>query len=289
INPLYRHPALIAASIATLDRLSGGRAVLGFGRGQTEWYERSLGIAADRPVERIEEAIGLLRQWWSTPHRASSDGPIGVDSWERRFGPLQALPPILLAAAGPRAVAIAGRLADGIIFNELTSTHAMARIIAEAHTAAERAGRDPASLQFVARPGIVVTDDPAAAIARKKQGIALINTLPGMDRLLATPEFDVAGILDAARAAMKTDEILAEGGAFTEMRREGDVEAALAAIPDDFVRHLAAIGSIAEVRARLERLRAIGVTEVVAMRADLPDPAGWPAYIAALRARPDQI
>ncbi|MCC6704409.1 MAG: LLM class flavin-dependent oxidoreductase, partial [Thermomicrobiales bacterium] len=42
INPLYRHPALIAASIATLDRLSGGRAVLGFGRGQTEWYERSL-------------------------------------------------------------------------------------------------------------------------------------------------------------------------------------------------------------------------------------------------------
>jgi len=287
VNPLYRHPALIAASIGTLDRLSGGRAVLGLGRGQTEWYQRSLGIAADRPVERIEEAIGLLRQWWASPHRASSDGPIGVDDWERQFGPLQTPSPILLAAAGPRAVALAGRMADGVICNELTSTHAMTRIIADARRAAEEAGRDPGTLQFVARPGLVVTDDPAAAIARKKRGIALINTLPGMDRLLETPEFDVSGILNAARAAMKTDEILAEGGAFAEMRREGDLEAALAAIPDDFVRHLAAIGPIAEVRARLDRLREIGVTEVVAMRTDLPDPAGWPALIAALRGDSD--
>jgi alkanesulfonate monooxygenase SsuD/methylene tetrahydromethanopterin reductase-like flavin-dependent oxidoreductase (luciferase family) len=109
VNPLYRHPALMAASISTLDRLSGGRVTLGLGRGQTEWYERSLGIPADKPVGRIEEAIELLRQWWAPPHKASSDGPIGVSGWERQFGPLQPHLPILLAAAGPRALDIAGR------------------------------------------------------------------------------------------------------------------------------------------------------------------------------------
>ncbi len=282
VNPLYRHPALMAASTSTLDRLSLGRAVLGIGRGQTEWYERALGIAADHPVGRIEEAIALLRQWWSEPHRASSEGPVGVNGWERQFGPLHQIP-ILLAAAGPRAVSIAGTLADGVIFNELTSIEVMAGIIAEARRAAEAAGRDPGKLQFVARPGIVVTDDPAAAIARKKRGIALINTLPGMDRLLATPQFDVSAMLDNARRAMKTNELLAQGQGFMEMRRVGDIDAAMAAISDDLVLELAAIGSVDHVRAKVARLAEIGVTEVVVMRTDLPAQVEWRGLVDAFR------
>ena len=283
INPIYRHPALIAASLSTLDRLSQGRAVLGLGRGQTEWYERSLGIAADHPVGRIEEAIELLHQWWRSPHRADSDGPVGVRDWERQFGPIHT-PPILLAAAGPRAVAIAGRLADGVIFNELTSFPAMEQIIAGARAAAEAAGRDAKALQFVARPGLVVTDDPAPAIARKKRGIALINTLPGMDHLLETPGFDVPSILAAVRRAMRTDELLAAGVAFIDMRRSGDLEAAAAAIPDALVEALAAIGPLAHVRQRLDQLQAIGVTEVVIARSDLPKQADWAEYLASHRA-----
>jgi alkanesulfonate monooxygenase SsuD/methylene tetrahydromethanopterin reductase-like flavin-dependent oxidoreductase (luciferase family) len=284
VNPIYRHPALMAASISTLDRLSGGRAMLGLGRGQTEWYEHSLGIPANNPVGRLEEAIELLRQWWSPPHTASSDGPIGVSDWERQFGPLQPHLPILLAAAGPKAIQVAARLADGVIFNELTSIQVMTRIIADVRAAAVAAGRDPDSLRFVARPGLVVTNDPAPAIARKKRGIALINTLPGMDRLLLTDGFDVEGIIDAARRAMKTEEIVKAGGAFAELRREGDLATACAAIPDDFVSELAMIGPIEHVRSRLDRLREIGISEIVIMRPDLPELATWPEFVSALRA-----
>lgn len=282
VNPLYRHPALMAASLATLDRLSRGRAVLGLGRGQSEWYERALGIAADRPVARLEEAIDLLRQWWSDSHRAGSNGPVGVDGWERQFGPSHQIP-ILLAAAGPRAVSIAGRYADGVIFNELTSIQVMSGIIADARAAAKSAGRDPDSLQFVARPGLVLTENPAPAIARKKRGIALINTLPGMDRLIESPNFDVAAILDQARRAMKTDSILERGGGFIDMRREGDLDAAAQAIPDELVLELAAIGDLDHLRARVARLRAVGITEVVIMRVDLPDQANWQDVVASLR------
>ena len=284
VNPFYRHPALIAASTSTLDRLSDGRAVLGLGRGQPEWYDRKLGIDTGQPLARLEEAIALLRQWWASPHTASSERPIGVAGWERRFGPLRQ-PPILLAAAGPRAVDLAGRVADGIIFNEMTSLPAIRRIVDDARRSAEAAGRDPSALQFVARPGLVVTDDPTPAIARKKRGIALINTLPGMDRLLESPNFDVSAILGEARRAMKTDELLAKGGAFTDMRREGDLPAAMAAIPDAFVEELAAIGSLDHVKARIDELRSAGVSEVVAMRGDLTPEREWPGLIRTLKSR----
>lgn len=286
LNPLYRHPALLAASTSTLDRLSEGRTILGLGRGQTEWYERALGVRTNDPVERLEEAILLLRQWWREPYVAASDGPIGVTGWERAFGPLQTAPPILLAAAGPRAVEVAGRLADGIIFNELTSITAMTAIMAAARTAAERSGRDPAALRFVARPGLVVTDDPRAAIDRKKNGIAIINTLPGMGRLLETPGFDVPAILERARQAMRTDEILARGGAFAELRREGDLAAARAAIPDALVRELAMIGPIDEVRHRVANLATTGISEIVIMERDLPGRAAW-RDLASLLKSPD--
>ena len=71
-NPYYRHPSLIAASISTLDLLSDGRAFLGLGRGQSEWYEHALGIKVGKPVRAIEETFDLLDQWWSPEMRASS-------------------------------------------------------------------------------------------------------------------------------------------------------------------------------------------------------------------------
>ncbi|HRA47862.1 MAG TPA: LLM class flavin-dependent oxidoreductase, partial [Thermomicrobiales bacterium] len=39
VNPYMRHPNLIASSIATLDRVSSGRAFLGLGRGEPDWYK----------------------------------------------------------------------------------------------------------------------------------------------------------------------------------------------------------------------------------------------------------
>lgn len=64
----YRHPGLLAKTVATLDRLSGGRAVLGIG---AAWYEREhagLGVPfpplAER-FERLEETLQVCRQMWS--------------------------------------------------------------------------------------------------------------------------------------------------------------------------------------------------------------------------------
>src|SRR5262245_57842308 len=49
-NPYQRHPNLIAASVSTIDRLSNGRAFLGLGRGQPEWYRTALGMDVRSPL-----------------------------------------------------------------------------------------------------------------------------------------------------------------------------------------------------------------------------------------------
>ena len=122
VNPTARHPNQIAAGLATLDRLSGGRAVLGIGRGQPEWYERGLGVDAARPLHRVSETVALLRQWEKDGRASSADGDFfRIRDWQRSLGPVQRHVPVYLAAVGPKALALAGRETDGVIYNSLTS------------------------------------------------------------------------------------------------------------------------------------------------------------------------
>ncbi len=265
VNPFYRHPSLIAASVATLDLMSGGRAFLGLGRGQSEWYTAGLGMRVGKPVQALEETFDLLRQWWSNDRRATARAGASeflVDGWERTFHPLQERVPVHLAAVGPRALGIAGRLADGVLFNDLSSLQFMRKAIETVRAEAGRAGREPDALSFYARAAIEITGDPEAVYERRKSTVALIHALPGMDRLLETGDVDVETIIGEVRRAMRTDEILAAGGGFGDLRRGGDLAAARRAIPNDLMKELVVAGSVAEVRARLGQFQEIGVTHV---------------------------
>ena len=104
-NPLTRHPTVTAASIAAISELSGGRAVLGVGAGDSAVY----GIGA-RPA-RVAQMEAALRFW-----RAVLNG--GEGEWEGRgyrLPHLAAPVKIYLAVSQPRMCALAGRLADGAI------------------------------------------------------------------------------------------------------------------------------------------------------------------------------
>jgi 5,10-methylenetetrahydromethanopterin reductase len=287
-NPYVRHPNMLAASVATLDRLSTGRAILGIGRGEVEWHRDALGVDTGEPLAVLEETIALLRAWWRPPHRTSSpdDAHFAVRDWERVVHPLQDRVPIYLAAAGPKALALAGKVCDGVIFNILTSEDALRGSILLTRAAASDAGRDPNSLAIVLRTSAVVVDHPDAerkALDRAKTLLALIATLPGMDRLVQTTGFDVAGILREVRAVLHTREILASGGGFPALRREGDLAAAREAIPDELIRRLAIVGSVPQVRARIRRLAALGVTHVgVAPPREATSSRAWRALLRNL-------
>jgi 5,10-methylenetetrahydromethanopterin reductase len=289
-NPYSRHPNMLAASVATLDQLSAGRAILGLGRGQVEWHRDALGVDTGAPLTALAETIALLRNWWQPPHHATSPdaGHFQVHDWERVVHPLQEHVPIYLAAAGPKALTLAGSFCDGVIFNILTSEETLREAIPWVRSAAQAAGRNPDALSFVLRTSVIVVDDAQTerrALDRAKAIFSLLAPLPGMARLVRSAAYDTDAIVRDVAAAMRTREILAAGGGFPALRRAGDLAAARAAIPDALIRHLALIGPLPEIHDRLQRLAAIGVTHVgVAPPVDATSEDAWRTLLHDLSA-----
>jgi 5,10-methylenetetrahydromethanopterin reductase len=268
-NPYYRHPALLAASTSTLDLLSGGRAFLGLGRGQAEWYRQALGIPVGKPVRALRETFDLLADWWSPTLRASSAqdaSEFAVRDWERVIRPLDGGVPIYLAAVGPLALRLAGRRADGVIFNDLSSFDFMRTAITLVKESAAKAGRDPERLHFYARSSITITDDLEHLLEQRKATVAMIHALPGMEQLLASERYDIEQIIADVRRAMRTNEILERGGGFGDLRRGGDLMAAKRAIPTELMAELVVAGTIGDVRLKLAELGAMGVTHAFLAR-----------------------
>jgi alkanesulfonate monooxygenase SsuD/methylene tetrahydromethanopterin reductase-like flavin-dependent oxidoreductase (luciferase family) len=159
-NLPLRHPAMLAKSAASLDVLSGGRFELGLGAGSLWDAIAAMGGPRREPREAVDalvEAIAILRACWSGERSVTFEGSF----YEvRGFHP--GPPPahdigIWLGAYGPRMQRIVGRLADGWVpsvprfpVDELAA--ARARIDA----AAEKAGRDPASIRRIANVNGVV-------------------------------------------------------------------------------------------------------------------------------------
>lgn len=104
-NPLTRHPTVTAGSIAALQELSGGRALLGLGAGDSAVY--GLGWRPAR-VAQVEQALGFLR--------AALAGDEGVyEGRAHRLPHLAGRVPLWLAASQRRMCTLAGALCDGVI------------------------------------------------------------------------------------------------------------------------------------------------------------------------------
>ncbi|HEX3723791.1 MAG TPA: LLM class flavin-dependent oxidoreductase [Nitrolancea sp.] len=281
-NPYLRHPNLLAMSVATIDRLSGGRAFLGLGRGQPEWYGRALGIEVGSPLRALEDAADLVRQWWTPPHTATGGEHFHVASWSHAFGP-ERVPPIYLAAVGPRALRLAARKFDGLLMTEFSSEAFLERIITQTRTRLVDEGRSSDTFPVFVRTAIEVTDNPERALAQRKNLIALINALPGMAHPIDVPGFDVPTIMARVREVMHTDEVLAAGGGFIELRQVADFAAARRLIPTELVDAVSYVGSAEKIREKLRRLAEIGVTHVFVSPSDQRDAAGYAELIASVR------
>ena len=145
----YRNPALLAKSAVTVDHLSGGRLDIGIGAGSDQREHRELGIAypGDRErTERLEEAVQVIRLLMAGD-RASFDGAhYHLDGGALRPPPAQSpTPPIWIGAGGDRrTIPIAARRAD--VWHCFSDFEELPHKLAVFAEAAERAGRDPASV-----------------------------------------------------------------------------------------------------------------------------------------------
>ncbi|CAA9545848.1 MAG: hypothetical protein AVDCRST_MAG33-462 [uncultured Thermomicrobiales bacterium] len=271
-NPLLRHPNLIAASLSTLDVVSSGRAFLGIGRGEPAWYRNGIGVDVPaQPLDGLRRTVELLHAWWTPPHRVQPTLPLPDDTvfpvrnWERTIIPWPGRtgsPPIVIAAAGPKALRLAGEIADGVLFNDLASDAYLGDAIATVRASAAAAGRDPAAIRFTYATRVLLTEDPGPELLRRRSTLALINALPGMDRQLAGAGFDIPPLVAAIRAILGSEAARERVGGFPDLRRDGRLARAANLVPPALVDELSVVGPAAHVRHRLAVLAGLGIDEV---------------------------
>lgn len=284
-NPYLRHPNLISMSLSTLDRMSGGRAFLGLGRGQPEWYRDQLGGRGSRsPLGQLETTIRLLRQWEQPPHRAGARSFVPVQDWARSLYPAQNRVPIYLAAVGPKALDLAARLADGILIADFATVPFLEKLVPEMRERVASYGRDPDQFRFYARTGINLTDDVETALRYRKTLMAVLAPLPGMSRQIVHPDYDVDEIIRNIDAAMHTRETLQRGGNFIDIRQRADFNAARNAIPDGLIEDISFVGNASSLRQKLGKLQEIGITHIFLSPPSEPDPAAFLEVIRQVKA-----
>ena len=139
-NPGTREPSVTASSLAVLDEISEGRMDLGIGRGDSA--RRVLG-KPPITMAHTEEAIRVIRTLVGGG-TIEYEGTELVFPWTRGW-----MLPIWVAGYGPMAIAMTGRVADGIIL-QLADPDLIRWFVGQLRDAAEAAGRDPASLKVQA-------------------------------------------------------------------------------------------------------------------------------------------
>ncbi len=152
-NLPLRPPAVMAKAAASLDVLSGGRFELGLGAGANPHQIARMGgpgWSGPESVDAIDEAIDVIRLFWSGERAVSFDGK-HYRLEDARPGPPPAHPMgIWLGAFRPRIIALTGRKADGWVPSlGVLSREELRAGNQRIDSSAEAAGRDPAAIRRV--------------------------------------------------------------------------------------------------------------------------------------------
>ncbi len=154
-NPGTREPTVLASGYATLHDISNGRMVMGIGRGDS-----AVRYIGDKPVRvaEFERRCGMIKEFMNGREVEWNEKPLKL-AWVRPELPEI---PMWVAGYGPKALAVAGRVGDGVII-QLADPVIIKWIMDTARESAAEAGRDPSELKCIVCAPSHITDDIADA------------------------------------------------------------------------------------------------------------------------------
>ena len=166
LTPTLRyHPSVIAQAFATLGVLAPGRVFLGVGTGEAMNETPVTGEAFPGRKERrlrLTEAIRLIRELWSG-ERVDFEGDYYRTSKATIYDKPDEPVPIYIAASGPLAAKLAGRLGDGFITTSGKDPELYDRLLGALAEGAGAAGRDPAEIRRLIEVKVSYDRDPGFA------------------------------------------------------------------------------------------------------------------------------
>ena len=237
VNPYTRHPALVAMETAALEGLAPGRVVLGLGTSNRRWIEEQMAIPFKTPLRGLREAVAIVRALLGGDRVSFAGECFSVTDVALEAHPSSAIP-ILLGVKGPRALALAAEIADGVHASILTSPAHVRRI-----RAAARARPD---FCVVAYLPVAVSDDRREARAWVRPLLArYLGVLHGQSIL--------------ADAGVGAERTLPFRDALQSSRGAADL------VGDDLVNAFAVAGTPVECRAALARWAEAGLDAAIAV------------------------
>lgn len=262
-----RDVAFAAMDAATLARMFPGRVTFGVGHGMPDWM-RSVGRWPARPLTYLEAYTTALRALLrGETVTTAPDAPVVLDrvALDPSSVP-DVVPDVLLGVRGPRSLAAAGRVAEGVVLAEPCAPAYVRAAVDRITTGAslDAATGAPAA---ATRPRVVtydvaaVDDDESRALDRARPGLAWIGEPDWAPHVAPLP---FAADLADLRA------------------RCGSPDAFAAALPDAWVRELALAGTPADVRAQVAARGAAGATTCVLFPTG-PDPVAALEELARVR------
>jgi F420-dependent oxidoreductase-like protein len=254
-----RPPAAAAMAGATIDALSGGRFIFGFGPSGPQVSEGWYGVPYSKPWGRTREYVEIVREIVAREGPLEYHGehftlplPKGQGkALKLNFHPLRGEIPVFLGAIGRKSVELAAEIADGWIpiffsvdaFEQTWGEHLEAGF--------ERGGRSREDLEV--SPSLSVAIDDDLETARNVVKASLLLYFGGMGSRKTNFYVDLAHRFGFGAVA---DEVQA-------LYLDGKREEAYAAIPDELVDATALVGTEAEVGERLERFAAAGIDRLI--------------------------
>jgi len=184
-----RNPAIVAKEVATLDKLSGGRMVLGVGAGWLAEEFDALGVPFAGRGRRLDSYVAAMRALWRDDEATVDDEFVSFTRAISKPKPVAGSVPIVVGGHTEVAARRAGRLGDGF-FPGRGSPQRLRELLDVMRQAAEEAGRDPDAIEVTAGTTAVFGDDPLGAVGE------LVDV--GVDRIAIPPlSFDPAAVGDA--------------------------------------------------------------------------------------------
>jgi F420-dependent oxidoreductase-like protein len=261
ILPIYsRTPTLTAMSAAGLDYVSGGRFTLGIGSSGPQVIEGWHGVPYDAPIGRTRELIEICRKVWRREvveyhgkhYELPLAGGTGLGKALKLINhPVRERIPVVVAALGPKNVAMAAELAEGWL--PIFYYPEKAGLTWDSALAEGRAKRDPAlgELDVIAEVPMAIGDDVNHLRDQGRPSLALY--IGGMGARGRNFYYDLACRYGyEAEAAQIQDSYL-----------DGRKDEAAALVPADLVEKTSLIGPLGYVKDRLAAYREAGVTTML--------------------------
>jgi 5,10-methylenetetrahydromethanopterin reductase len=253
---MVRHPVVVASMAMTSQSLTGGRVMLGFGRSVGPMWT-AVGLPPMTSAI-LADSADIIRRL-CRGERVKYDGPAGKFPILRLGDvPDVAPPPLLLAAIGPKSLALAGQHFDGVILHPFLTAETVGRQAAAVRLAAEQAGRDPAAVRVFAT---VVT----AADLPEREEIEIVGSravtyfyVPSFGEVLAgANQWDLSA-LEKLRAHPQL-----AGAAAGNTPNRDQLRDASRALPAEWLTQGAAVGTAAECARRWQEYLDAGADELV--------------------------